>query len=65
MTTRNSYPYNIQKTLGAQTKLEFRMYSISKSRINIFLNCTSMQLESRTRIKFEAEMLQGVGLHAR
>ena len=27
--------------------------------------CTSMQLESRIRIRFVAEMLQGVGLHAR
>ena len=69
MTRGKNYLYNIQgkevpyythrKLLEHKPSYTFRMYSISKMRINIFLNCTSTKLKSRTRIKFGAEMLQG------
>ena len=35
----------------------------ASQRSTLFLNCTSTKLESTIRIKFVAEMLQGVGLH--
>ena len=68
MTRGKNYLYNIQgkeaqKTPGAQTKLHTR--TVSNQQVEDFLNCAFTKLESRIRVKFVAEMLQGVGLHAR
>ena len=41
-----------------------RMYPISKSKINTFSELYSTKLESIIRIKFVAEVLQGIELHA-
>ena len=60
MAMGKNYPYNIQETLGAQTKLHTQNVSNQKSRTTPFLNCTSTKLESRIRISFIPEMLQGI-----
>ena len=64
MTRGENYPYDSQKILGAQTKLH-TMCPISKSKINNILNCTSTKLESTIRIKFVAEILQGMMIYSK
>ena len=65
MTRGKNYPYNIQETLGVYNpSYTLRMYPIRSRRSTPFLNCTSTKLKSRIRIKFVAEMLQGIELHA-
>ena len=59
MTTRNSYPYNIQETLGAQTKLHTQNVSNQQDEdqhfSELYFSKTGEQLWSRN----------AAGLHAR
>ena len=73
MTRGKNYLYNIQgkvqyhtihtgnsRSTNHATHSEYIQSASQGSKS--FLNCTSMQLESRTRVTFGAEMLQGIGL---